>query len=196
MWPSAAKPVRLEELVGPTPLDVVTTVLSPDAVLGPVSGLAAAFVQVEVLERLPETSPGQLRSERVLSQGAYVSLGAVIFGDLVTLQLDLEGGAATIDLVARRAELHLLSAHERDATPVDHALPELVPLLSRAKQGGLLCQREHLVRSGARLRLRAVVERAGRAVASRHPSALAERLIVRDDLAPVRLDEVLDADGG
>lgn len=186
VWPLAPKRLRLEEIVGPTPIDVVTTVVSPNEVTSPLSGLEAAFVQVEVLERVP---PSYSRDADRPNNDAYVLLGSVIFGDLV--KLELEGGVAGVELLSRRAELRVVS--ERAAVmPMERAIPELVALLSRAKRGGVLCQREHLILSGERLRLRAVVERVSRVVASGDRSDVVQQLVVRDDLAPVVLDEVLD----
>lgn len=162
MWPVAAHPLRLEDLAGPARVDVITKVSSPNKVTSPISGSQAAFVQVEALQQGP--------------LGPH-SLGAVILGDLVTLEL--EGGAVAIELAVRRATLHFLDERS-DAVPMQRAIPELVPFFERARFGGVLCQREYLVLSGDRLRLRAVVERKG------------ERLMVRDDLAPVLLDEVIE----
>jgi hypothetical protein len=173
MWPAAARRLRLEDVRGPTRIDAVARVVSPDVVRSPLSGRMAAFVRIEALETTRDAA----------SVSSVVSLGAILVGDVVTLEVDVEGArSVAVDLLLRRAELRLLS--EGPVLPIGQMVPELVPLLARAKGSGTLCQREWLVFSGERLRLSAVVERAYR--------SHAERLVVRDDLAPVLLDEVLE----
>lgn len=97
------------------------------------------------------------------------SLGSVMLGDAIELVSD--DGARYV-VMARRAELAFVQT--RSAKPLESAPPELVPLLARSR-GGSLAVREHVIRAGDRLRLRAQVE-AG---------------LVRDDSTPVRLDEVM-----
>ncbi len=143
-------------LQGPTPIDTLARVLTPNRVTSPISGRGAAFVRIEVLSRV----------------GAELtSLGVVVLGDLLALELD---SGVRVQLPVRRAELRRLS-DSPEPEPIERLAAELVPLLTRAARGGVLCQREHLVFEGDRLRLRAVVE-AG---------------FVRDDLGPILLDEVL-----
>jgi hypothetical protein len=142
---------------GPTPVDVLVTVASANGVTSPISGDPAAIVFVELFEG-PEL------------------LGSVVFGDLVTLSI--EGSDLAIDIVVRRAQLAFVDV-PTEPVPIEAAPSELVPLLQRARRGGIVLRRERLVRHGDRLRLRAIVEPA------------ADRLIAREDLAPVRLDEVL-----
>jgi hypothetical protein len=148
-------------------IDVIARVASGNDVVSPLSGVRAAFVQVELLEA---------------AEGALESLGAFILGDVVTL--GVEDASIEIDIVARRAELRLL-APRTGGVRVEQVIPELVPLLARARGGVLYC-RERLVLHGERLRVRAHVERVER-------SPRTERLVVRDDLGPVTLDEVLEA---
>ena len=187
MWPFVAKPpLRLEDIVGPTPIAVVTRVVSGNEIASPVSGLRAAFLQLEALERVKPSGDRESGS----AHGRFYSLGTVILGDLV--RLELEGLDVTVELEPRRVELRLV--HETtEAPPIDHAIPEIVPLLASAKRGGVLCQREHLVLRGDRLRLCAIVERSASVVSSGYRSGVGSRLVVRADLAPVVLHEVLEA---
>ena len=152
-------------------IDAIATVISPNRVVSPISGRAAAFVHVEVVERL-----GDLEIDE--------HLGAVIFGDIVRVELP---DHARIDVVVRRAELRFALGRE-PAVPLVDAVAELVPMLQRARRGGVLCHREHLVLEGSRLRLRAVVE-----TGAYSPEAGA--LVLRDDLAPVVLEDLLDEGG-
>ncbi len=176
MWPAAARRLHLSDIRGPTRIVTVARVVSPDIVRSPLSGRMAAFVRLEALEATTDA----------VGVGGLTSLGAIVLGDVVTLEVDFEDArGVAIGLLPRRAELRLVPVEP--ALPITRALPELVPLLACAKGTGLLCQRERLVFGGERLRLSAVVERA-------HGSD-AERLVVRDDLAPVRLDDVLDDRG-
>jgi hypothetical protein len=179
MSPSAA--LSLDDIVGPTRVDVITKLVSPDDVTSPVSGLRAAFVHLEALERVRAHEGSGIQEE-------LFSLGTIIIGDLVTLVL--EGRATEVELQVRRAQLRFLSDHTH-VLPIAETIPELVPLLGAAKHGGILCHRERLVLSGDRLRLRAVVERIARVVAPERSDA-GLRLVVREDLAPILLDEVLE----
>jgi hypothetical protein len=103
-------------------------------------------------------------------------------------------GPTRVDVVvgvARRADSRLVS-DRGELEPIVTAVPEIIPLLSRAKQNGVLCQREPLVKSGDRLRLRAVVERTNRPIGAGDRASGRERLVVRDDLAAVTIDDVLE----
>lgn len=185
MWPFADRSLRLEDIVGPTRIDVVVRVVSANNVTSPLSGFKAAFVRLEALERVPRRK----EDDRVGDAEDLFSLGAVILGDLVTLSLANE---ITVELPVRRAELRLVS-ERTGVMPVHRAVPELVPLFVHARRSGVLCQREHLVLRGDRLRFHAVVERTSQVVAVGYRSGVSERLVVRDDLAPIILDEVLEA---
>jgi hypothetical protein len=97
------------------------------------------------------------------------SLGEVILGDAIEIHTD-EGVRHVV--MARRATFGFVTP--RCTEPLVAAPAELVPLLVRSR-GGPLYVREHVLREGARVRLRAHVE-AG---------------LVRDDVGPVRLDEAI-----
>jgi hypothetical protein len=186
MWPFAERSQRLEDLVGPTRIDAVVRVSSANSVTSPISGVKAAFVRLEALERVPRDT----KSDRAGDAEDLFSLGVVLLGDLVTLSL--ADSAIAIELPVRRATLRLVD-QPAGVIPVHRAVPELVPLFAQARRGGVLCQREHRVLCGDRLRLQAVVERTTSVVGVGYRSGAPERLVVRDDLAPVLLDEVLEA---
>jgi hypothetical protein len=95
------------------------------------------------------------------------SLGEVVLGDAI--ELHAADGARYV-VMARRATFGFVNV--RQAVPLDGAPGELVPLLARSR-GGTLSVHEHVLRAGDRVRLRAQVESG----------------VVRDDMAPVRLDE-------
>jgi hypothetical protein len=135
------------------PVDVLATVRCfPGAseVQSPVSDARGLVVHLEVLD-------------------GGETLGHLVLGDAIELHAD--DGARYV-VMARRATFGFVNV--RQAKPLDAAPAELVPLLVRSR-GGSLSVREHVVRSGDRLRLRAQVE-AG---------------LVRADDGPVRLDEVI-----
>jgi hypothetical protein len=157
-------------------IDEVARVLSAELVespiSGPILGRRGAFIHVELLE---DSGEG----------GDPRSLGEVIFGDLLTLELGADGGDVgrrtpmpLVEVVVRRAVLHFASLRP-SPLPLGSVPAELAPMLARGR-GGMLLYREHVVRQGDRLRLRAVVEPRG------------DRLAIRDDLSRVDLDEVLE----
>jgi hypothetical protein len=162
-------------------LDAVATVVTPNAHTSPISGERGAFFHVDVLEVGPLEGPASARS-----------VGEVVFGDLVTLSVlvddppkagvarrsridDVEGRAWRIDLVARKVALEFADVRPAPM-PIALVPPELVPIVQRASGLGRLCWREHVVRSGDRLRIRAVVESSG------------TLLVVRYERAPVILE--------
>lgn len=103
-----------------------------------------------------------------------VLVGTTVVGDLLRLQW----AAGEVEIVVRRATFAFTSLYV-PPPPAAHVPAELVPLLQR----GATAFRERLIRRGDRLRVRARVER----YASSEPA----RFIVRDELAVIRLDEVL-----
>lgn len=176
MW-SPRKRLNLEDIGGPTAIDVLARVASPNDVVSPITGARGACIYVEVFERRD-----LVRSDELL--------GTIVFGDLVSFSIDLEGHEATttsVDIVVRRAELRFTSPATSPEV-LEAAVPELVPILRTQRGGGVIRYSERRIRCGEELRLRAVVERG--AVAADRPERGA-RLILRDDLAPVELDEVL-----
>jgi hypothetical protein len=92
-----------------------------------------------------------------------------VLGDAI--ELHAEDGVRYV-VMARRASFGFVNV--RQAKPLESAPAELVPLVVRSR-GGALSVREHVLRAGDRVRLRAHVE-AG---------------LVRPDVGPVRLDEAI-----
>lgn len=156
-------------------IDVLARVRSPDGVTSPLSGRRGAFVHLEVLELGPDPLSADL--PRVL--------GERILGDVVTLEFDLGSDLGPgrrrrrVDVVVRRAELRFALLRP-PPTPLTELPAELASLVGRSR-GGLLAWREHVVRQGDCVRLRAFVEEQGH-----------DRLGVRDDLGRVELHEVVD----
>lgn len=138
-------------------VDVIAAVAAFDAtgrggggeVTSPVTGARGLVVHLELLE-------------------GETSLGVIVLGDVI--ELIAEDGARYV-VVARRATFGFVNV--RRAVALENAPAELVPLLLRSR-GGALVVREHVVREGDRVRLRAHVD-AG---------------LVRDD-ASMFLDEVI-----
>jgi hypothetical protein len=162
MWPLSDTQEVLGE--GPARIDVIVRVCSPSDVVSPLSGRVAAFVHVQVVERV--------------ASAEHLVLGEVIFGDLVTLGAEAQSDTMPVRVLVRRAVFRRVTLDE-EPRPIERVAPEIVPLLGRATRGGMLCYREHVVLPGDRLRLRATVER------------VSEGVRVRDDLGQVRLDQVL-----
>jgi hypothetical protein len=161
---------RLKEAVEPTKVSVLTTLVSGGSVASPITGIRAAIVVVDVLEH-------------VLSHG-YEVLGTVVLGDLVTLRDD-HGDEITV-VVGKTRIVRVASGLE--GVPLEKPPAELVPLLSKATGRGVICYRELTLGEGAKVRLKAVVE--PRQVGY---SGTKSAFGVRDDLAPVVLEEVFDA---
>lgn len=151
---------------GPRQLDSVATIVSGDDVTSPFTGARAAFFHVALLELGPA--------------GGEHALGEIVLGDVVVLRAADAG--VDVALVVRRATIRLVAVRT-GGTPLDalaRVPAEAVPLLARARGQGTPSFREHAVRQGTRVRLRAMIEGSG------------SRAFVRDDLSPVFVDELLD----
>jgi hypothetical protein len=122
-------------------IDCQATVAAPDRRLhqSPVSGAEGVFFHVEVTE-----------DDRVL--------GEALFGDLVRLHVVVAGQAHAIDVIVRELRLGFSDTRPRPRPLAFRPPPELVPFLRRASGSGVLGWREHVVRVGDRLRVRATVE--------------------------------------
>lgn len=162
----------------PRHLDVVLRVTSPDEVTSPFTRARAAFFHVELVE--------------VEADGNARSLGALMIGDVVRLSSE----RVALSVVVRRAVMRFVDVR-RGGVPLEHlaTVPaEAVPLLASARGRGTICFREHAVVRGASLRVRAFVEGPdhttgfGRSTGA----ALPDGLVVRGDVGPITLDEVLD----
>ncbi len=192
MWPFGRKKVadRLGAVaVGePMAVDVLTSVVSPNAVVSPVSGMRSALLQVELVERLPE----EQRQNGAFSGGEgavfdrFVSLGVALF----LVLRDRDGDE--ISVVAGRARLDA-AASRNGGTPLATVPAELVGFLRRATGRGVICYRELPLLEGDKVRLRAVVEPSQTVVTSGYRSGSKVRYLVRDDLAVVILEETVEA---
>ena len=175
----------------PAKVSVVTTIVSGGPVTSPVTGVRSAIIFLEVLERVAVTSgvgvevdlgPGR-ESDR------YETLGEVLLGDVATLR-DEDGDE--IAIVAGRARIS--PQLPRGGGTLLAQLPaELIPFARKATGRGALCYRELAFREGDKVRLRAVVEASASAAPMGSGSDAKRSYIVRDDLAPIVLEEMLAA---
>ncbi len=166
------KAVAPHEIDRPTAIDVVVTVASQNAVASPISGLRAEFVHLQVLERLRE------------SDMTLRSLGSFVFGDLVSFVIE---AGVLVDVVVRRVRFGYV-ATASEVQPLTTMLAEVVPLLANVKTALPIVTCERLVLEGETFRCRATVERVSSVPADGYRSGVTTRLVVRDDLAEVRLD--------
>ncbi|MEA2748567.1 MAG: hypothetical protein QOI41_2710 [Myxococcales bacterium] len=171
----------------PVHVSVLTTIISPSAVVSPFTGMRAGLILVELVERSQLTDDQGGTGDLVIDQ--YDLLGTVVLGDVATLR-DADGDEITI--VVRRA--HIKPALPRHGgTPIITRMPpEIVPLLQRATGRGVLCYRELTLSTGDTLRLRAVVEPTQSIVADGYRSGTRVTYVARDDLEPVVLEEVFE----
>jgi hypothetical protein len=160
----------------PGAVELVATVVSPDATTSPLTGARCVFAYVELLEHLG-TDP-----QRIGSVEEEVALGAMVYGGDPFVLRDEHGDE--VSLVARRVRVELASAlHTR--TPLEQVPAELIPFLRRASGRGAVCYRERALREGDKVRLEAVVEG--------HRSGTRVSYVVRDDLRPTYLKELFVA---
>lgn len=151
----------------PVLVDVLVRVASGDDHTSPLSGARGALVHVAVVER---RALARADGEAVL---VYDDVGEITIGDVLVLEAD----GVSVTVLARHARLSL--APGAGGAPLERLPPEIAPLVARASGRGVLCWRERVIAHGDSLRLRAVVEAAG----------APGRLVARDDLAPVILQE-------
>ena len=197
MWPFGRKKVaaRLAAASGgggagrePVSVSVLTTIVSPGSVVSPLTGMHAAMILVEVLERIPLIPSGQADQGDSVSD-VFNLLGVVVLGDVVTLRDD---DGDEINVVVGRAQL-APQLPRRGGTPVTRVPPEIVPILGRATGRGVVCYRELTLGQGEKVRLKAVVEPSQSVVMSGYRSGTRVTYVARDDLAPVVLEEVFEA---
>jgi hypothetical protein len=183
MGPFVRRPPQttLAGVASATLVDVRVRVVSPNAVTSPFTGLRAALFQIDLVER--RTSADDEAERRTFD--VYDALGSTIVGD--TLVVEADGALATV--VARRAKLVFRTMNEGGA-PIATVPPEIAPLLARASGRGVLCYREHPIASGDELRLRAVVEPTKTVVDAAYRSGPGTRLVVREDLGPITIEEL------
>jgi hypothetical protein len=168
-------------------VSVLTTIVSPTTVTSPFTGLRAALVLLELLERIPVSTDPGLEEQTMTDR--FDVLGSVVLGDATTLR-DADGDEITI--AANRARIAPALPRTGGAL-IARMPPELVPLLPRAKGQGVLCYRELTLGVGDKLRLRAVVEPTRSVVADGYRSGTRTTYLARDDLAPVVLEEVFES---
>jgi hypothetical protein len=149
----------LEGISEPTSVEVDVVVATENVVRSPMSGVDAALIVIDVVERV-------VPLER--------EVGRVVLGDTLILRAD---DGAEIAIVARRAQYRFVGNDTGGAT-LDRIPPEIAAVLGGAR-GGELAWREHVLRHGERVRVRAVVERTG-----------AGRFAARVDIAPVVVSEI------
>lgn len=192
MWPFGEKVAgRLSAALGardPVKVSVLTTVVSPDTIMSPISGVRAAVIDIEILERIPASSNDSRESDT----DVYELLGTFVFGDLVTLR---DEGGDEISIVVGRARIDpQLPRH--GGHPLSRVPPEVVPLLARASGRGVVCYRELTLEDGDKVRLKATIEPSHTVVSSGYRSGTKSSYVARDDLAPVVLEEVFDSPPG
>ncbi|HSO36764.1 MAG TPA: hypothetical protein VLT33_29765 [Labilithrix sp.] len=189
MWPFGQKreASRLAAIpVGETrAVAVLTTVVSENVVTSPVSGLASALLQVDLLERV---SPGHAGRQDGTLDDDFNHLGRATFGQVLILR---DGDGDEISVVGGRARFE--PSTQTGGNPITKVPPELVPFLRRATGRGVLCCREATLRTGDRVLLKAVVQPTLRVVTAGYRSGTNLSYVTRDDLAPVVLVEVVDA---
>lgn len=190
MWPFGSKKVwdRLAAASArePVQVSVLTTIVSPSAVVSPFTGMRAGILLVELVERIPVENDQGAGGEVV--SDTYALLGTVILGDVTTLR-DEDGDE--ISIVARRAHIEP-ALPRRGGTPITRMPPEIAPLLQRTSGRGVLCYRELTLSTGDKLRLKAVVEPTQSVVAEGYRSGTRVTYVARDDLGPVVLEEVFE----
>jgi hypothetical protein len=163
---------------------VRVTVISENVVTSPLTRLASAFLQIDLLERIAAEragiQDGSLNDE-------YFVLGSAKHGQVLRLR-DPDGDEVSV--VAGRVRFE--PSTTQGGQPVTDVPPGLAPYLRNATGRGILCMREHALREGDTVLLRAVVEPSLRVVPEGYRSGTSVHYLTRDDLAPVVLVEVVD----
>jgi hypothetical protein len=193
VWPGAKKKARTRLdpqtlLDGPTELNLLVTVISPNALTSPISSAKAALFQLELVERLPSGEHygyGFASSREV--RDVYAFLGSAVLGDILVLQTD---DGAQITVAARRARLAFATGYDT-AAPLTNPPPELMPHLRNASGRGVICFREQTIRDGDRFRLEATVESVATVSAEGYRSTAGVCFVVRTDAAAL-LAEIID----
>ena len=163
---------------------VRVTVVSDNVVISPLSGLASAFLQIDLLERLSLDRAGFQDNER---DDEFFVLGSAKYGQVLTLR---DGDGDEVSVVATRIRFE--PATLIGGQPVAHVPAVLAPYLRNATGRGVICSREHALRTGDAVLLKAVIEPSPHVVPDGYRSGTAIRYLPRDDLAPVVLVEVLE----
>lgn len=175
------------ERAEPVAVSTLTSIVSPATVASPFTGIRACILVIELVERM--ALAGGHRGADDLADHVYASLGFIVLGDIATLR-DQDGDEITIVVPRVRVEP---AVRARGGTPLVRAPAEVVPLLRRATGRGVVCYRELTLGTGDAVRLKAVVEPTSRVASDGYRSSTRGTYVARDDLAPVVLEEVLEA---
>ncbi len=173
-------------LDGPTEVNLLGTVISPNAITSSVSGVTAALFQLELVERLARAAPHFFASSHEVAD-IYAFLGSTVVGELLVLETE---DGAQITIAARRARLAFATGYDT-ATPLTNPPPELIPHLRNASGLGVICFREQTIRAGDRFRLEAIVESVPSVGVEGYRSTAGVRFVVRAD-ADALLTEILE----
>lgn len=191
MWPFGKKrATRLASSApsgAPTEVRVEVVVASPNDVTSELTGLRAALFLVTLVERRPVYRESGAGSADEVAD-TYVELGSIMWGDTLVLRDD-DGTEVTV--AARRAFIGFATPHH-GGTPLARVPPALAPMMSRASGRGVLCFRENPIRQGDRYRLTAAVEAVPAVVSSGYRSGAGLRFIARDDVSPIKLEEIFE----
>jgi hypothetical protein len=182
MWPFGRKGVatRLADIEDRTEVELAVTVVSPNAIASPMSGVGAAFLSIEVLERLAENDFARRGAFRPRGP-AYESLGEAVLGDVVVVR-DAEGNE--LSLIARRVRFRF-AGEMPDVKPLANVPEAIARSIRSTEDRGPLVYREVPIREGDRIRVQAFVEPALHAITLGYRSAPKLTFAICDDVAPV-----------
>ncbi|MFO0734666.1 MAG: hypothetical protein U0270_02250 [Labilithrix sp.] len=199
MWPfHRTKPRALSlpevPLDRPTVVSGELVVVSPNDVVSPVTGTRAAVLAIEAFEQL---SLAELQEDAIepanpaMMTDRYRSRGAIRLGHTLVL-----GDDAGVELAVPLRLARLTFA--TDGGPKTRLRPVPPELADRF---GLTDEREmsfceQTLRTGDRVRLAATVEARATPTPSGYRSGVGTLLVVRDDLGPVVLEELLEPPDG
>lgn len=202
MWPFEGNEIasRLaaaskSEGPGGTQVSVVTTITSPNLAVSPFTGIRAALIYLEVLERVAHMNEGASAATFLYgSDGGdrddYHLLGSIVIGDLVTLR-DEDGDEITV--VARRTRI-VPALRRTTGTPIEQAPAEIVPLMSRGSGRGTLCYHELMLSEGDKLKVTAWVEPSRTVVSAGYRSGSRVTYVAREDRDElVLLEEIFES---
>lgn len=167
-------------------VDLVAVVSSPNTLLTPVTKTAAAFAQLQILERLVMDEPPQglhRRPPRAL-EDTFTLLGTTSYGEAIALRTD---DGAVIALACPEAYFGF-GATSGQATPLTERVAEAECWTHRATGKGVVCFRENIIRTGDRVRLVAAVVTEPAVASEGYRSAPSTRFRATH----ARVEEVLD----
>lgn len=188
MWPFEGKKIAARlgaasksEAPGGTEVSVVTSIVSPNLVVSPFTGIRAALIYLEVLERVSNMNEGfsaaTLVSSETSDRDAFFLLGSIVIGDLLTLR-DEDGDEITV--VARRSRI-VPALPRTTGTPIEQAPAEIVPLMTRGSGRGTLCYHELPLSEGDKVKVTAWVEPSRTVVSAGYRSGSRVSYVARED---------------